>query len=87
MVNRMKLRSLKQGPDQLVKQYLGHLKQIARSCHFLMTCSSGTCEQKNNCRDEMVLYQLVQGLNDDEIQKKVLAYDKDEFNLDNTRNW
>ena len=83
MINRMKLRSLKQGPDQPVKQYIGLLRQIARTCHFSMMCSSGTCKQKNDYSNEMVPDQLVQGLNDNEIHKKVLAYEEDEFNLDN----
>ena len=85
MINRIKLRSLKQGPDQPVKQHIGPLKQIARTCQFLTACSSGICDQKTDYSDKMVLDQLVQGLNDDEIQKKVLAYKEDQFNLKNIK--
>ena len=55
------------------------------TCHFSMMCSSSTCEQKNNYSDEMVPDQLVQGLNYDETHKKALAYDEDEFNIDNIK--
>ena len=48
-----------------------------------MTCTSDTCDHKNYYSNEMVLDQLVQGLNDDEIQKKVLACKEEDFNLDN----
>ena len=85
MINRMKLRSFKQGHDQPVKQYVGQLKQIARMCQFLRTCSWGTCIQRNDYSDEMVLDQLEQGLNDNEVQMKVLAYDKDNFNLESIK--
>ena len=82
MINRLKLRNLKQGPEQPVQQYVASLKQISRTCKFSIECSADHCNQKNDFSEEMVLDQLVQGLNDDEIQKKVLSIQEENFNLD-----
>ena len=82
MINRLKLRKLVQGPDQPVQQYVGSLKQIARTCKFSVECSADGCQNKNDFSQEMVLDQLVMGLNDDEIQKKVLGVKEENFNLD-----
>ena len=81
MINRLKLRNLKQGPDQPVQQYVSSLKQIARTCKFTMVCSSEACDRQNDYSEEMVLDQLTMGLNDDEIQKKVLSCKETNFNL------
>ena len=82
MVNCLKLRNLKQGPDQPVQQYVSALKQIARTCKFTMICFAEACNRQNNYSEEMVLDQLTMGLNDDEIQKKVLGCKEENFNLD-----
>ena len=70
MINRFKLRGLQQGPEQPVQQYVGMLKQVARTCKFNMPCSNRGCNETCDFSEEMVLDQLVQGLNDEEIQKK-----------------
>ena len=81
MMNRLKLRNLKQGPDQPVQQYVSSLKQIARTCKFTMVCSAEGCDRQNDYSEEMVLDQLTMGLNDDDIQKKVLGCKEENFNL------
>ena len=83
MINRLKLQSQVQGPDQPVQQYIAALKQIARTCKYRVKCSKDGCDQNVDYSNEMVLDQLVKGLNDDEIQKKVLSSKEDEFNLQN----
>ena len=81
MVNRLKLRSIKQGPEQPVQQYVGMLKQAARTCQFIVKCTGEFCDKVCDYSEEMVLDQLVQGLNDDEVQKKVLALPETDFKL------
>ena len=81
MINRLKLRGLQQGPEQPVQQYVGMLKQVARTCKFNMPCHNRVCNEICDFSEEMVLDQLVQGLNDEEIQKKVLAFKEEDFTL------
>ena len=81
MVNRLKLRSIRQGPDQPVQQYVGMLKQAARTCQFTIKCIGESCNKVCDYSEEMVLDQLVQGLNDEDIQKKVLALAESDFKL------
>ena len=71
MVNRLKLHNLVQGQEQPVQQYVAALKQIARTCQFLIKCSSQDCNTRVDYSHEMVLDQLVRGLNDSETQRKV----------------
>ena len=59
MINRLKLRGLQQGPEQPVQQYVGMLKQVARTCKFNMPCHSRVCNEICDFSEEMVLDQLV----------------------------
>ena len=81
MVNRLKLHKMAQGPDQPVQQYVASLKQIARTCRYSVQCSRQGCNTNIDYSNEMVLDQLVRGLNDDDIQKKVLSCPEENFNL------
>ena len=47
-----------------------------------MVCSADGCDRQNDYSEEMVLDQLMMGLNDDEIQKKFLGCKEENFNLD-----
>ena len=82
MVNRLKLHNLIQGDEQPVQQYVAVLKQIARTCQFSVECSREDCNTRVDYSQEMVLDQLVRGLQDSEIQRKVLACKEEDFNLD-----
>ena len=82
MVNRLKLHNLLQGEDQPVQQYVDSLKQIARTCQFSVKCTADGCDTVVDYSQEIVLDQLVRGLNDDDVQKKVLACKEADFNLD-----
>ena len=82
MINRLKLHNLVQGEDQPVQQYVASLKQIARTCQYTVPCSKEGCDTRVDYSHEMVLDQLVRGLNDDDIQKKVLSCKEQDFNLD-----
>ena len=83
MVNRLKLKRLVQGPDKPVQQFVASLKQVARTCKYTVKCTAEGCVQDVDYSNEMVLDQLVGGLNDDEIQKKVLSSSEQDFNLQN----
>ena len=83
MVNRLKLHSLVQGPDEPVQQFVAKLKQVARTCKYTIKCTADGCTQAVDYSNEMVLDQLVRGLNDDDIQKKVLSSNEQEFNIQN----
>ena len=83
MVNRLKLHRLVQGHDQPVQQFVANLKQVARTCKYTIKCSADGCNQDVDYSNEMVLDQLVGGLSDDDIQKKVLSSSEQDFNLQN----
>ena len=82
MINRLKLHGCVQGPDQPVQQFVANLKQIARTCCYNVQCSADGCDTAIDYSNEMVLDQLIRGLNDDDIQKKVLSTKEEDFNLD-----
>ena len=82
MVNRIKLHGLMQGPDQPVQQYIANLNQVARTCKFSVKCPNAACAGIVDYSDEIVLDQLVNGLNDSDIQKKVLSIEEANFNMD-----
>ena len=48
----------------------------------MMVCSADGCGRQNDYSEEMVLDQLTMGLNDDEIQRRVLGCKEENFNLD-----
>ena len=81
MVNWLKLHNLLQGEDQPVQQYVAMLKSIARTCKYTVDCPGDNCDTRVNYSEEMVLDQLVRGLFDSEIQRKVLSCNEENFNL------
>ena len=82
MVNWLKLHNLLQGEDQPVQQYVAMLKSIARTCKYTVNCPGDNCDTRVDYSEEMVLDQLVRGLFDSEIQRKVLSCKEENFNLD-----
>ena len=79
MVNRLKLQNMIQGDDQPVQQFIASLKQVARTCKYSITCSNVACNTTVDYSQEMVLDQLVKGLNDSDIQRKVLSCREGDF--------
>ena len=73
LVMQLQLKKIVQGPDQPVQTYLASLKPIARNCKFQVTCTAESCTQSVDYTDKMVLQQLIYGLADEEIQRKMLA--------------
>ena len=62
-----------QGPDQPVQTYVASLKATARTCGYRMQCTDANCNKVVDYTDSMVLQQMIRGLADDEIQRKLLA--------------
>ena len=82
IVNRKKLHRLMQKPDQPVQQYNAKLKLTARTCCFSITCTRAHCNTSIDYSNKMVLDQLIHGLNDDNIQRKVLSSQEEDSNLE-----
>ena len=71
MVNRMKLNLLVHGEDEAITSFETRLKPLARTGQFKEKC--GACGEAADYTDQMVLDNLIRGLADDDIKKKVLA--------------
>ena len=79
LVNRMKLASMQQGPDETALNFETRLKPVARTGKFKV---SGVCictrQVDLDYTDEMVLDNFVRGLADEEIKTKVFAMQEDD---------
>ena len=53
-----------------------------RTCQYNVKCTSASCRATIDYSQEMVLDQLVRGLNDNQIQRQVLSCKEEDFNLD-----
>ena len=73
LVMELQLKKIMQSPDQPVQSFLASLKPIARNCKFQMECTATTCKQTNDFTDKMVLTQIIYGLADEDIQRKILG--------------
>ena len=66
----LKLQRLKQDPGQPVAQFAAKLREVARQCHLSVQCS---CKENVSFEEEMVLFQFLSGLNDNEVQSELLT--------------
>ena len=80
LVHRLKLGSMVQGGDEPVAAFETRLKPVARTGKFQIKCLG--CNQKVDYTDEMVVDNLIRGLADEEVKKKVLAAPEAECTLD-----
>ena len=80
MVNRLKLNSLVQCWDEAITSFETRLKPLARTGKFKE--KSGACGEKEDYTDQMVLDNLIRGLADDDIKKKVLAIPEENLTLE-----
>ena len=74
METRQEMRNLKQKPGQTISDYKECLEQIAKKCNFVIKCSSSDCDRENDFSEQMVLDQMIHGLEDNNIQKQVLSF-------------
>ena len=71
----MKVLKMHQDSDQPILSCIAQIKAVARQCSFKVKC---TCPTTVKCKctdftDHMVLYKLVEGLNDMELQEELLT--------------
>ena len=71
----MKVLKMHQDSDQPILSCIAQIKAVARQCNFKVKC---TCPTTVKCKctdftDHMVLYKLVEGLNDLELQEELLT--------------
>ena len=69
----MKLMRLKQEPGQTVPIFSASLRAAARTCNFNVKCE---CQKTCSYEDEMVLFTLLAGLEDTDVQADLLAKPK-----------
>ena len=80
LVHRLKLGTMVQGGDEPITSFETRLKPVARTGKFQVECS--TCKKMTDYTDQMVLDNLIRGLSDEEIKRKVLATTEQECTLD-----
>ena len=73
LVTKLQLQKMSQGEEEPVQTFLGRMKPIARNCGFKLQCPSPTCAQSVDYTDEILLMQMIAGLADVDIKRKVLG--------------
>ena len=71
LVHRLKLGAMVQGGDEPITSFETRLKPVARTGRFQVECVA--CKGQADYTDKMVLDNLIRGLADEEIKRKVLA--------------
>lgn len=66
----VQLQRMKQDSGQTVAKFSANIRAVARRCQFQVTCE---CAKIVSYEDHMVLYQLLSGLEDAEVQADLLA--------------
>lgn len=73
MVHRNKLQQMRQGENELFRNYVSRLKEAAIDCKFSIQCSKEGCDTTITYADEMIRDQAVYGVYSSDIQAKMLA--------------
>ena len=66
----IKLQRMKQDSGQTIAHFSANIRAAARQCQFHMSCK---CTKRVSYEEHMVLYQLLSGLEDAEVQADLLA--------------
>ena len=66
----MELLALKQDSDERIINFVSRVKAKARQCNLKLQC---TCGQECDYTNDIILYMLIAGLNDQEIQEELLT--------------
>ena len=72
MVNIMTFQELYQEKSESISQYAARLNGAANICDFTVT-STCPCKQAVNFSDKIQAFQFIRGINDSEIQERILA--------------
>ena len=70
LVHVIKLQRMKQDSGQTIAHFSANIRAAARQCQFRMSCK---CTKRVSYEEHMVLYQLLSGLEDAEVQADLLA--------------
>ena len=79
MVSRLILHNMIQDRDEGVRNFAAMLKGQADICNFKVKCS---CNSSVNYTNQMILYVLIRGLCDKDIQQEVLGHENQEMQLE-----
>ena len=79
LVHRFKLVTMVQGGDEHIASFETRLKLVARTVRFQV--EGLACEEQTDYTDQMVLDNLIRGLAEEEIKRKVLATPETECTL------
>ena len=81
LVNRIKLSKMAQDEDESVTAFETRLKPVARTGKYRVKCKAPGCGEECDYTAEVVLDNLIRGLADEEIQRKVLALPDEDCTL------
>ena len=81
LVNRIKLSKMAQDEDESVTAFETRLKPVARTGRYKVKCAAPNCGEECDYTSEVVLDNLIRGLADEEIQRKVLALPDEDCTL------
>ena len=73
MVHRNHLRSLKQGENEPIRNYVARLREAAMDCQFSVKCQEDLCDAEVSYKEEMIRDQCVYGLQSSDTQAKILS--------------
>ena len=71
MVHRNKMRSMKQGESEQIRNYVARLREAAIDCDFKVKCSAEMCGEETSFTEEMIRDQAVYGLSSQDTQAKI----------------
>ena len=83
VVNRVKLRTMKQDRGEPVRKFAGRVRSLAAVSSYSVKCSKESCGQDVSYTEAVIMDQIITGLADTEIQKDVLSHtDSDTMTLE-----
>ena len=82
LVNIVEFLNILQEPAEPVAKFVSRVKGQAKVCDFTVKCPGDECDQVVSYSEQLVSHVIVRGLEDSEIQERVLALAATEENLD-----
>ena len=73
LVVQIKFLSTGQDREEPVHSFVARLRGIAAQCNFTVGCNNTACGREVSYTDKMIAHMLVRGLEDLEVQKKILT--------------
>ena len=82
LVNIVEFLNILQEPAEPVAKFVSRVKGQAKVCDFTVKCPGDECDKVVSYSEQLVSHVIVRGLEDSEIQERVLALAATEENLD-----